>query len=337
MNLAFSVLGAPSAFPSRRCPGFDLIGAASLTPSALAVGAQSATPADQASYHPTTTSTGKVTLRQGRVEGLDMPGMKIVFWATDPSLLNGLNEGDKERFSAGLANGTRTVSTIERAEQFGQGVSMHISFVLRAVALAAALIAAPARAAPLSLDAALDLAVQRSESAHSARAGAASAGEMARAAGQLPDPMLNVGVENVPVTGSDHFSTAREPMTQKVVGISQEWVSHEKRSARQAAAQAAVTREMAQAQAVVADTRLQTAKAYLDAYYAAEALKLTIANEHHAHEELAASRARLASSTGASQDVLALTAALGRRVRGNCAATKCCQSGAATLDWCAGR
>jgi len=188
---------------------------------------------------------------------------------------------------------------------------MHIPFLLRAVALAAALIPLTATAAPLSLDAALDLAVQRSESAHSARAGAASASEMARASGQLPDPMLNVGVENLPVTGSDRFSTAREPMTQKVVGISQEWVSQEKRSARQAAAQASVTREMAQAQVAIADTRLQTAMAYLDAYYAAEALKLTTANEHHANEELAASRARLASSTGGSQDVLALTAALG--------------------------
>jgi outer membrane protein TolC len=188
---------------------------------------------------------------------------------------------------------------------------MHFPFLLRAVALAAALIPLGANAAPLTLDAALDLAVQRSESTHSARAGAASASEMARAAGQIPDPMFNVGVENLPVTGSDRFSTAREPMTQKVIGISQEWVSREKRSARQAVAQASVTREMAQAQAAVADTRLQTALAYFDAYYAAEMLKLTTANEHHAREELAASRARLASSTGGSQDVLALTAALG--------------------------
>src|ERR1039458_997882 len=142
---------------------------------------------------------------------------------------------------------------------------MHIPFLLRAVAVAAALMPLAANAAPLSLDASLDLAVQRSESAHSARAGAASASEMARAAGQLPDPMLNVGVENLPVTGSDRFSAAREPMTQKVIGFSQEWVSQEKRSAGQAAAQASAIREMAQAQAAIADTRLQTALAYFDA------------------------------------------------------------------------
>src|ERR1019366_6377624 len=99
---------------------------------------------------------------------------------------------------------------------------MDIPFLLRAVAVAAALIPLAANAAPLSLDAALDLAVQRSESAHSARAGAASASEMARAAGQPPDPMLNVGVENWPVPGAARFSPAREPMTQKIIGFTQE-------------------------------------------------------------------------------------------------------------------
>jgi outer membrane protein TolC len=188
---------------------------------------------------------------------------------------------------------------------------MHIHFLVRAFAIAAVQIPAAACAAPLSFDTALALAVQHSESTHAARAGASGASEMARAAGQLPDPMLTVGVENLPVTGSDRFSTAREPMTQKVLGFSQEWVSQEKRAARQAAAQASAARERAQALTAIADTRLQTAMAYLDAYYATEMLKLATANEHHAHEELAASRARLASSTSDSQDVLALTSALG--------------------------
>ena len=77
---------------------------------------------------------------------------------------------------------------------------------LRAVALAAALLPATwAMAAPLSLDQAVDLAVQHSQMARSARAGAMSVAEMARAAGQQPDPMLNVGVESLPATGSSRF------------------------------------------------------------------------------------------------------------------------------------
>jgi outer membrane protein TolC len=123
--------------------------------------------------------------------------------------------------------------------------------------------------------------------------------------------MLRVGVENLPVTGADRFNTTRDSQTMKRIGISQEWISRDKRTARQAAAHAAVGKEAVQAQMAEADTRMQTALAYLDAWYAAEALKLTTLTEHHVHEELEASRARLAASTGGSPEVLALAAARG--------------------------
>jgi outer membrane protein TolC len=176
--------------------------------------------------------------------------------------------------------------------------------------MAAALLPALCGAAPLTFDQALELAVQRSESARAARAGVTSATEAARAAGQLPDPVLRAGVDNLPVSGADRFSS-RDSMTMKRIGISQEWLSAEKRAARQAAAEAMVGREAATAQAAAAEVRLQTGLAYLDAWFAAEALKLTALNEHHAREELEAARARLSSATGSSQEVLALTSAQG--------------------------
>lgn len=182
---------------------------------------------------------------------------------------------------------------------------------IRAVVLAAALLPALAVAAPLTLTQALDLAVQRSEATRSARAGVASASEAARAAGQLPDPTLRAGVDNLPATGGDRFSTTRDSMTMKRVGIGQEWVSAEKRAARQAAAAAMVSRESVIVQVAAADVRLQTAEAYLDAYFAGEALKLTTLSEHHVHEELEAAKARLSSSAGSSQEVLGATSAQG--------------------------
>ncbi len=185
------------------------------------------------------------------------------------------------------------------------------SHFLRTAALAAALLPFLAEAAPLTLDTALELAVKRSEAARAAQAGVTSASEAARAAGQLPDPMLRAGIENLPVTGPDRFSTTRDTMTTKRIGISQEWLSSEKRAARQAAAEAVVARERVQARSAVAEARLDTVLAYLDAYYAAEAVRLTTVMEHHAHEELEAARARLASSSGSSQDALALTGARG--------------------------
>lgn len=130
-------------------------------------------------------------------------------------------------------------------------------FSLRAAALAVALLPAFGCAAPLTLDQALTLAVERSQAARAARADAASAREAARTAGQLPDPMLSVGVDNLPVTGSERFSTTAESMTMKRVGLSQEWVPRDKRDARQAAADARVRRQAVMADISIAETRLQ--------------------------------------------------------------------------------
>jgi cobalt-zinc-cadmium efflux system outer membrane protein len=184
---------------------------------------------------------------------------------------------------------------------------------LRAAALAAALLIAalPARAAPLSLPQALDLAVQRSEAVRSARAGARSASEMARAAGQLPDPMLGVGIDNLPATGRDRLDPAAEDMTMKRIGLSQEWVPAEKRAAREAVASAMAARESVMEQVAAGEARLQAALAYVEAFYADEALRLTTLGEHHAHEELEAAKSRLATPTGSSADVLMAASAHG--------------------------
>ena len=183
--------------------------------------------------------------------------------------------------------------------------------LLRAAAVAAAVFPVFSSAAPLTLDEALQLATQRSEAARAARASASSASEVSRAAGQLPDPVLGVSLENVPVTGPDRFRTTREEMTMKRIGISQEWISAQKRSLRIAAATAMAARETASIAVANADARFQAAMAYVDAYYASEALKLTVSNESHAREAMETARARLSSGSGGAQDVLALSSAQG--------------------------
>lgn len=181
---------------------------------------------------------------------------------------------------------------------------------LRAAALAAAWLPLLSQGAPLTLDQAMSLAVQRSEAARSARAGVASAVESARVAAQLPDPVLRAGIDNLPISGSDRFS-GRDSMTMKRVGISQEWLSVGKRAARQAVADAAVQREAAVARASQTDVRLQTGLAFLDVYFARSAFELVTEAEHHAHDELEAARARLASASATSQEVLGLSGARG--------------------------
>lgn len=59
---------------------------------------------------------GKVTLRHGPLQNLDMPAMTMVFKAADPKLLDGLKEGDKVKFTAEKVNGAFTVTTIQPAK-----------------------------------------------------------------------------------------------------------------------------------------------------------------------------------------------------------------------------
>lgn len=58
---------------------------------------------------------GKLTLRHGPLQNLDMPPMTMVFKAADPKLLDGLKEGDKVKFSAEKLNGVFTVTAIQAA------------------------------------------------------------------------------------------------------------------------------------------------------------------------------------------------------------------------------
>jgi len=97
----------------------------------------------------------------------------------------------------------------------------------------------------------------------------------------------------------------------KRIGISQEWVSADKRAAREAAASAMARREALMEQVAAADARMQTALAYIDAYFAGEALSLTTQNEKHAREALEAGKGRLATVSGNSAEVLGLAGALG--------------------------
>ncbi len=59
---------------------------------------------------------GKVTLRHGPLQNLDMPPMTMVFKAADPKLLDGLKEGDKVKFTAEKVNGAFTVTAIQPAK-----------------------------------------------------------------------------------------------------------------------------------------------------------------------------------------------------------------------------
>ncbi|MDT3706256.1 MAG: copper-binding protein [Thiobacillus sp.] len=59
---------------------------------------------------------GKLTLRHGPLENLDMPGMTMVFRVKDPKWLDQVKPGDNIRFLAEKVNGEFTVTRLETVQ-----------------------------------------------------------------------------------------------------------------------------------------------------------------------------------------------------------------------------
>ncbi|KWC05395.1 transporter [Burkholderia ubonensis] len=183
----------------------------------------------------------------------------------------------------------------------------------RAHTLVAALLVAGvahAQQAPFTLDAALQAATDRSSSMQAALASVRASSEAAVKAGQLPDPMLKAGIDNLPVNGPQRFTIGQDFMTMRRIGIEQEWVSGEKRRLRSALANEMVGRERAGYLAQLANVRQQTAAAWLNAVYANKALALQQALLDHMRHELAATNASYRGAKASAADVVQAQAML---------------------------
>ncbi|KVM84900.1 transporter [Burkholderia ubonensis] len=178
--------------------------------------------------------------------------------------------------------------------------------------VAALLVAGVAHAqqAHFTLDAALQAATDRSSSMQAAQASVRASSEAAVKAGQLPDPMLKAGIDNLPVNGPQRFTIGQDFMTMRRIGIEQEWVSGEKRRLRSALANEMVGRERAGYLAQLANVRQQTAAAWLNAVYANKALALQQALLDHMRHELAATNASYRGAKASAADVVQAQAML---------------------------
>ncbi len=86
--------------------------------------------------------------------------------------------------------------------------------------------------APLTLAEAQRRAVERSRQLTAQDFSVAASRDMAIAAGQLPDPVLKVGIDNLPVTGRDRGNLNNDFMTMRRVGVMQEITRADKRQLR---------------------------------------------------------------------------------------------------------
>ena len=126
----------------------------------------------------------------------------------------------------------------------------------------------------LSLDEALRIAQGNAPALNAALDGARAARELAVVAGQLPDPVLRLGVDNLPVNGPDQGSLTRDFMTMRRVGVMQEYVSADKRALLRQRAEIDATRLDATRRSLAAKLRRDVAAAWLDRYFAIRAREL---------------------------------------------------------------
>jgi len=125
-----------------------------------------------------------------------------------------------------------------------------------------------AASAGLSFDETMRLAREQAPVLQAQRSSLDGAQALLPGAATLPDPRLLVGLDNLPVTGAERFSTTADFMTMQRIGLMQEVPNSAKREARAAGAQARIERERAMLAVTELVVRRDAALAWLAVYYA---------------------------------------------------------------------
>ena len=157
----------------------------------------------------------------------------------------------------------------------------------------------------LSLDRALQLAQSRSRQLIAQEAAATASREMGIAAGQLPDPTLKFGVNNLPINGEDRFSLTQDFMTMRSVGVMQEITRGNKLKARSARFDREAEAAEASRAVALANLRRDTAMAWLDRYYQERMLDVLRTQRTEAGLQIEAADAAYRGGRGTQTDLFA--------------------------------
>ena len=162
-----------------------------------------------------------------------------------------------------------------------------------------------ASAEPLTFTRALDLAITQTPALRADAAQLDAARLAVLPAGELPDPKLALGLDNVPVNGPDRYSLSDDFMTMRRVGLMQEFSNRAKRQARVAVAEGEVAVAAAQTAITRQQVQQETALAWIARHTVEQ--QLTRIDALRAENRLfdAGVRARLSGGGGAAADSVA--------------------------------
>jgi outer membrane protein TolC len=159
---------------------------------------------------------------------------------------------------------------------------------------------------PLTLAEAQRLALERSKQLEAGLLGIRASQAMSVAARERPDPVAKLGLENLPINGSEAFSVQQDFMTMRSIGIMQELTRPSKLRARSAEAEEAVRLAEAQEAQTLVEVRRASALAWLNRYYAEATLRTVLEQREAARFEVTAADAAYRGGRGTAADVLAM-------------------------------
>lgn len=171
-----------------------------------------------------------------------------------------------------------------------------------AAVLSLGVLAAPGMSAALTLEQAINLAEQEAPSLDARTANLQAAQSLVTPAGELPDPKLKLGIQNLPIEGDSSLRFGAEPMTMQMIGFMQEVPNRAKRRARVKTAQATVKLARIEQTVERLKVRQLTAEAWIETLSAER--KLAIFDQLYAENRLLAQavQAKIAGGRGFSSD-----------------------------------
>ena len=138
---------------------------------------------------------------------------------------------------------------------------------------AAAALAAPS-GPPLSVFDAMQLAERNAPGLDARQSAADMSSALAESARALPDPKLKFGIDNLNLEGQDRFSTGRDFMTMRRIGIARDMPREEKRELKSQRHQIEAQREAALREDARLMVRRDAALAWIERHYAETAAGL---------------------------------------------------------------
>lgn len=159
--------------------------------------------------------------------------------------------------------------------------------------------------APLSLHEAVAQAEARAPDLLALHERERAAEASSRRAGELPDPELVLGIDNLTATGDQAFAVGADPMTMRKIGLRQRLPAAAKRAAERAGASAEVALRERGVEQGRRQLRQAVAAAWVDRWSSERALDLLDALRGDSELVLAATRQRVAAG-GRADDVLAV-------------------------------